>query len=208
MKKQVLFIILLCYIIGFYSCNLLNSTYKHANKEEQTRLKPLDIDFKNVDSSFLNKQDSNILFYSINADGLKEIISKNNDKYVLCCSFYYWCEGSRNAFDSIEMFANQNNLKLIIIETTDWLYQNNSRAFFKSKKFYGPILSLDIMKYGYNFNNRKRWRNFIQDVCGANPKKLYGISDVILFDSKGNVLLYGDFYDEIDKIRVFIKAYK
>lgn len=198
------FVILSSLIILNTSCTQINSVYKHASKETKEKTKPLEINLVNIDNTFLFKQDTNILFYKVNAEELIKLIQNPPKEYTLCISFYYWCSYSRINFDSILEFRNNNSkVQLVVIDTDDWLYQNNSRDFFKSKRYYNPILILDIEKYGYNFSNRKRWRNFIYDISGEKTK-LYGNFDVILFNRDANILVYGNYFDEVEKLKNII----
>lgn len=183
------------------SCRHINPVYKNASKYTKEKTKPLNINLINTETSFLSIKDTHILFYKINAEELKQLIQNSPKEYTLCISFYYWCSYSRINFDSILEFRNNNpKVELVVIDTDDWLYQNNSRSFFKSKEYYNPIFILDIEKYGYNFSNRKRWRSFVYDISGEKTK-LYGNFDVILFNSDANIILYGNYFDELERLK-------
>ncbi|MDY0054539.1 MAG: hypothetical protein RBR79_07755 [Bacteroidales bacterium] len=166
-------------------------------------MRPLELNIQTIDGNDFFRKDTNIVFYNTNSDIIKEIVKHSPKEYTLFVSFYYWCQFNRNNFDSIVKIAENSNVQLVFIDTGDWLYQNNSRMFFKKKEYYNPIFILDIEKYGYNFDSRKRWRNFVYDVCGE-QKKLYGNLDMILFNSNGEIILIGEYPENMDKLNSII----
>jgi hypothetical protein len=208
MKKIFLqIIIMLISITSFHSCQMIgniNSRYKTASKEKQKENTPLEINLASLDKNFLNKEDTNIVFYKIDVDILKDIIRKSENKYTLCASFYYFCDGGRLIFDSIIQFANNNNINLVVLETTDWLYKKGAQHFFKEKKYYKPLLALDLSKYGYDFDNRRRWRRFVEELGIENYKDFYGLSDIILFDKNANIVFAGNFHEDKDKLKEYL----
>jgi hypothetical protein len=206
-EKSLLCLLALLLVLTVYSCNLFNPTYKFAKEEQQRASQPLCIDVSKIDSTFLDTQDTNILFYKIDAQSLKDIVKMSKQQFTLCVSFYSWCRSNILYFDSVLKFAETTNIKLLVLDEDDWLYQQDSRSFFKEKKYYTPVFILDIHKYGYSFNNRKRWRAFLNELCG-DDKKLYGHLDVILFNSGAEILLYGSFFEQRDNISNIIDSNK
>ncbi|MDR0971664.1 MAG: hypothetical protein LBM25_04690 [Bacteroidales bacterium] len=209
MKKIFLpLIILLISVISFQSCqtigNLLNSRYKTASKKDKKENTPLEINLASLDKDFLNKEDTNVLFYRINADILKEVIRKSENKYTLCVSFNLMCNFAVMKFDSTMQFLKENNINFVVLEPTDWLYQKYTRYFFKQRKYYKPLLTLDLSKYGYDYDSRRRWRRFIKDLGIENYKDFYVNSEFILFDKDANIVFAGDFYDNKDKLKEYL----
>ncbi len=196
MKKYILFIVT---VLVLNSCGtFVNETYIHQNSCLQKQYTPLEIAENNSD--FI-RQDTNIYFYKINKDVIKNI-AKARKKYTLFVSFYGFCDYSTRYFDTVYDYAKKNNLDLFVIDNTDWLYQNRSAFFFKQRNYNRHIFALDIKKYGTQFHCRKKWRSFIFDLCG-NKTQSFGYNDIILLDCRGKVVLYGDFMEiknELDDI--------
>ena len=198
MKK---YIILVACSILMSSCGVfVNKTYKYANDVTKDKFRPMEINLENIDKDFLSEYDSAITFYRIDANIIKNIVLNSNEKYVLFVSFYGFCEYSSNYFDSVYIYAEQNNLPIFVIDNTDWLYQDRTRSFLRSKGYNYHVYAMDINKYGNQFHCRKRWRKFISELCSDRNTELWGYNDIILFSQKGDILLYGDFIEERDKL--------
>ncbi|MDR0971209.1 MAG: hypothetical protein LBM25_02365 [Bacteroidales bacterium] len=208
MKKIFLpLIILLISVISFHSCQTIGNMaprYKTASKEEQKENTPLEINLASLDKDFLNKEDTNIVFYKIDVDILKEVIRKSGNEYTLCASFYYFCDVGKLYFDTLMQFAKKNNINFVVLETTDWLHQKRTRQFFKEKDYYKPLLALDLSKYSYDFDSRRRWRRFIKALGIKNYKEFFGHDDFILFDKDANIVLSGNFYEDKDKLKEYL----
>lgn len=201
MRKYIFFIVI---VLVLNSCGtFVNETYIHQNSHTQKQYTPLEITDNNSD--FL-RQDTNIYFYRIDKNIIKNI-AKTRKKYTLFVSFYGFCDYSTRYFDTVYDYAQKNKLDLFVIDNTDWLYQNRSASFFKQRNYNRHIFALDIKKYGTQFHCRKRWKNFIFDLYDYKTES-FGYNDIILLDSMGKVVLYGDFTEIKNELNDIFKQMK
>ncbi len=202
MYEKVYFFIVIVLVLN--SCGtFVNETYIHQNSHIQKQYTPLEVTDNN--NSFI-RQDTNIYFYRIDKDVIRNI-AKSREGYTLFVPFYGFCDYSLRYFDTVYNYIKKNNLDLFVIDNTDWLYQQRSANFFKQRNYNRHIFALDIKKYGAQFHCRKKWQKFIFELSG-NKTESFGYNDIILLDSKGNVLLYGDFIETQSRLNNIIEQVK
>lgn len=178
------------------SCNLLNPTYRHASKSEQKKLTPLSLNSTLLqDCNFLSKKDTVVNIYKIDVSNLRELVKNTNKDYVLCVSIYLYCSGARQSFDSVLQINPDSPVELVVLNTIDWYYANKAREFFKRKHYYKPLFIVDVTKYGYAFDSRTRWFNFVKEINPQVKKINVGVLDAMLFDKKFNLIYSGSFHD-------------
>lgn len=194
MKKVCLIVIVV--ICLMCSCGtIFNTTYIHVSNKKQKELEPKKIDYQNLSSKFFTKGRATMPFYQVNAQDLKTIVNKSGYKAMAFFSYYDFCPGSRNWFDSIVLYLDSVHIPYLTIVTTDWYYQELTLKNLTKKGYNKPILSVNILKYGTEFHGRKRWSNFVGELLNKEVD-LWGYDDILLIDNKGSVLFCGAYPDD------------
>lgn len=132
--------------------------------------------------------------YSVTFDKLKEVICSSARKNVLVVYFSHWCLSCHASMPKLKQVYQENreNLDIVFISSVDWLEVEADRELLDKYGFTEQsMLSIDIYKYGTEFMNWNRIRNFINELNSSNLEALH-LPLYTLYDTNGNQLKFSD----------------